>query len=198
MRSTTSSVAISTSLHASLSLPWGKACAALLMGLAAGVAGWLVVPGPAAWASLPLALGLAWACAIDIDRFILPDAITLALVVVGLLLHASLGSVALLDAAIGATAGYSVLAGLAYLYERFRGRPGLGLGDAKLLAAAGAWLGWKALPFVVLAGSLGALAFVLSLAALRGRTVLARPLPFGPFLAGAFFTGQLVQPWPFG
>jgi len=191
-------VSLEHSAFSSLYLPRRRAAAAIVAGLAVGCSCWLLAPGSLAWASLPLALALAWASAVDIDRYILPDLITLGLVLAGLSLHATDESTALLDASLGAAVGYLAMAGTALIYERVRRRPGLGLGDAKLLAAAGAWLGWKALPVVLLLGSLGALAFVPLIAARAGRKTLIQVLPFGPFLALAFLAAWVAQPWPFG
>ena len=93
----------------------------------------------------------------------------------------------LTDSIIGAAAGYLVFAAIGAIFFRLRGQEGLGLGDAKLLAAAGAWLGWQMLPSVVLVAALGGLAQV----ALAGRLWPAgaadRSLAFGPWLALAFF-----------
>ena len=96
-----------------------------------------------------LAVLLGWAAWIDLKRMILPDWITLPLIPAGLAL-AWVQEQPLLDRVIGAVAGYAVFAGIAWIYRRWRGRDGLGLGDAKLLAAAGAWTGWPSLPSVVL------------------------------------------------
>lgn len=195
MKSTVAATPQRSSLS-SLHLSPRKALAAVLAGVLLGNLSWLATTGPLAVAAFPLAIALAWAAAVDLDRLILPDLITLPMIVAGLILHASGGSAGLLDASIGAAAGYLSLAGVAWAYERARGRPGLGLGDAKLLAAAGAWLGWKMLPVVVLAGSLSALACVLFLMAFRD-DALRRAFPFGPFLALAFLGAWTVRPWPF-
>src|SRR3546814_16185239 len=56
--------------------------------------------------------------------------------------------------------GFALLAGLGFFYRRWRGRDGLGLGDAKLAAAGGAWLGWAALPSILLLASLGGFLWV--------------------------------------
>ena len=80
---------------------------------------------------------------------------------------------------IGAGAGYGVFAIMGAAHFRATGREGLGLGDAKLLGAAGAWLGWYDLPLLVALAALGALAFA---ALFRHRRVA-----FGPWLAGAFW-----------
>ena len=71
------------------------------------------------------------------------------------------------DHALGALAGFASLAVIASVYRRVRGREGLGLGDAKLLAAAGAWLGWQALPSVVLIAAASGLALALATRARR-------------------------------
>ena len=134
-----------------------------------------------------LALWLAAASWIDARRLILPDVLTLPLIAAGLAL-AWLQPPELATRAIGAMAGFAAFALIAELYRRLRGRDGLGLGDAKLLAGAGAWLGWEALPSVVLIGAVAGLVF-----ALLKRPAADRPIPFGPFLALGFW---LV--WRFG
>lgn len=134
--------------------------------------------------------------AIDRRRGILPDVLTLPLIVLGFAetaMSAPADALAgvLRDRAIGAALGYLVFAGLAFLYRRLRRRDGLGLGDAKLLAAGGAWLGWAALPHVVLAAALGALIAALSRA--RGRASAQTVIIFGPWLAAAIWLARLVQ-----
>ena len=101
---------------------------------------------------------LAW---IDLRQFRLPDALTLPLVLLGLGLSLTGHGPAPLDAAIGAAAGFAVFWALGATYFRLRKIDGLGLGDAKLMAAAGAWLGWQMLPWLVLGASLPALVFAL-------------------------------------
>jgi leader peptidase (prepilin peptidase) / N-methyltransferase len=86
------------------------------------------------------------------------------------------------DAVLGAIFGYLVLWAVHWLFKLVRGVEGMGYGDFKLLAALGAWLGWAALPQIVLIAAVtGA---VVGLAATwRGRMRFEEPLPFGPFLA---------------
>jgi len=100
-------------------------------------------------------LTLGW---IDFRCWLLPDVLTLPLVVVGLVAAALLDPEQLLDRALAAALGYLSLVAVAALYRVLRGREGLGRGDAKLLAASGAWLGVSALPQVILLAALSALA----------------------------------------
>ena len=121
---------------------------------------------------------------IDIDTQLLPDSITLPLLWAGLLFNLRGTFVDLQSAVIGAVAGYLVLWIVYWAFRLATGKEGMGFGDFKLLAAIGAWLGWKMLPLVILASSfVGAVAGIgLMILARRGRDV---PIPFGPYLAGA-------------
>jgi leader peptidase (prepilin peptidase)/N-methyltransferase len=140
---------------------------------------------------------LGWAlivlATVDFAVMRLPDAITLPLIIIGLLIAVRLPEPSLLDRAIGAAAGYGVFAGLGLIYHRLRGRHGLGLGDAKLAAAAGAWLGWTALPLFILLACLGGIGWA-GLRMIRSRDSLDTPLPFGVPLAGAFWLMWLYAP----
>ncbi|HJU16493.1 MAG TPA: prepilin peptidase, partial [Stellaceae bacterium] len=99
-------------------------------------------------------LVLAW---VDARCWLLPDALTLPLVLAGLIAAAGLAPDALLDRALGAALGYAILAGIAFFYRKARGRDGLGGGDAKLLAASGAWVGAGGLPSVIFLAAAAAL-----------------------------------------
>lgn len=144
-----------------------------------------------------LVMGFLWTLltltVIDIRTLLLPDSLTLGLLWAGLLANAAgfWGAASLPDAVLGAVAGYSSLAAVAWGYVRLTGREGMGMGDAKLLAALGAWLGWMVLPLLVLLASLSAL-LVGGLALWRGRADWHSALPFGPFLALA---GGLAIVW---
>ena len=139
-----------------------------------------------------LAAALLALAAIDLERGLLPDVLTLPLMAAGLAL-AWRGDFAS-EAALGAAAGWAGFAAVAALYRRLRRREGLGLGDAKLLAAAGAWLGWQALPGVVLIGALSALALALAGAAAGGKLTVTTRIAFGSHLALAFWLVWLFGP----
>ena len=143
--------------------------------------------------SCVLGCALIALAAIDLLTMQLPDLLTLPLLACGFLLSLKIGEPGLLDRAAGAFLGYGSLAVLGFIYRSMRGRDGLGLGDAKLVGAAGAWLGWAALPSVLLLGS----SFGLLWALVRRRSdpgSAPRPLPFGPALAAAFWLVWLYGP----
>jgi leader peptidase (prepilin peptidase) / N-methyltransferase len=100
----------------------------------------------------------------------------------------------LVESLIGAALGFAVFALIATMYRRWRGHDGLGLGDAKLLGAAGAWVGWTGLPSIVLIASLAALVVALPMAMrVAGRTT-QHEVAFGPYLAGATWITVLYGP----
>lgn len=146
------------------------------------------------WWSLILAGALAWLATIDVEKLLLPDLLTLPLLCCGLM-HAGVeGKPELVSAVSGAVVGYVALAAVGYVFERVRGVKGIGGGDAKLLAAGGAWLGWMGLPVVVLTASLAGLAFAALRSSKLQRAGGAMVLPFGPFLAGGIWLGWcLIQ-----
>ncbi len=161
------------------------------LAVAVAVSAVLAAPGWVAWAGAAMGWTLILAAAIDWRAMILPDALTLPLVGAGLALSfAGLG--APVDHAIGAAGGFAFFAALGWLWERSSGREALGLGDAKLFAAAGAWLGWQGLPSVMLLGGVLGLGFALARRAFAGGG-LRDPLPFGPALAAAMWLT-----WAFG
>jgi leader peptidase (prepilin peptidase)/N-methyltransferase len=129
-------------------------------------------------------LALAW---IDAETFYLPDLLTLPLLLAGLGDALWRAPELLAPRAAGALAGWFGLLALAALYRRLRGREGIGGGDAKLLGVGGAWLGWQALPWVLLLAALLGLGWA-GLQAARGRRLdAATALPFGPPLALAIW-----------
>jgi leader peptidase (prepilin peptidase)/N-methyltransferase len=134
---------------------------------------------------------------IDFDTQLLPDNLTLPLLWGGLLANLFGLFVPLREAVIGAIAGYLTLWTIYWLFKIIRGKEGMGYGDFKLLAALGAWLGWKTLPLIVLGSSVVGAFIGISLVVFKGRDHNI-PLAFGPYLAIAgmialFFGPALVK-----
>lgn len=126
---------------------------------------------------------------IDAEHFWLPRVLTVPLTASGLLAAWLIEPGELSSRLIGAAVGFASLWILAWSYRRLRGREGLGGGDPHLFAGVGAWLGWFALPTVLVWGCLAGLAMVICQLALRRVTHLETRLPFGSFLAiGAWIT----------
>ncbi|UUL82767.1 prepilin peptidase [Sphingomonas qomolangmaensis] len=152
-------------------------------GLVIGVSAGLVAPGIEGAAGALLGWLLLALAAIDLAAFWLPNPLVLALAIGGLASGGAGLAPPLSDRAIGGIAGFGVLWLVAFVYRRVRGRMGLGGGDPKLFGAIGLWLGWQALPAVLLA------ACVLGIAAalLLRRTRASDRLPLGTLLAiGAY------------
>ena len=132
-----------------------------------------------------LALALIAIAVIDFRTFIIPDVISFPLIAGGMIFAVLLADWQ--QAALGAIIGYVGFVGLELAYKRLRGQDGLGRGDAKLLAAGGAWCGWYGLPFIILiASAAGLVHAVMISSASKDEPV---HLPFGPHLAlGIFLT----------
>jgi len=155
---------------------------------------WLPPDAPLLAATALLGLALTLLSAIDVRAYRLPDVLTLPLLLAGLGVVWALDLAPLWWRALSAAIGWGLLAGIALLYERARGVAGLGLGDAKLLAAGAAWVGGEGIPTVLLVGAVSAL-LVAGLGRLVGRQVdrMTR-LPFGPFLAAGIWFVWLLGP----
>jgi leader peptidase (prepilin peptidase)/N-methyltransferase len=141
--------------------------------------------GAEAWIDAALGwwlLVLGW---IDWRHMIMPDVLTLPLIPLGLAAAGILEPENLPGRLIGVAAGFFGLWLVAWVYRRTRGREGLGLGDAKLLAAAGAWVGASGLPSVLAGAALGGLAAAGGMMLAGRRLDRYSALPFGPFLAAA-------------
>ena len=141
------------------------------------------------------ALGLTWCLValsgIDIDRQLLPDVITLPMLWLGLLLSVFGLFTDSTASILGAVAGYMALWLIYQTFKRLTGKEGMGYGDFKLLALLGAWLGWSALPLIVILSSVvGAVSGILMMLLLRHDHRM--PIPFGPYLAAA---GWLAMLW---
>jgi leader peptidase (prepilin peptidase)/N-methyltransferase len=165
-----------------------------LAALAVAASAAFVLSGWLMWVSLALGWTLLAMATIDLRHYLLPDVLTLPLIPAGMAVAWGLDAALLPGHALGALAGFVAFAGIGWLYRRVRGRHGLGLGDAKLLAAAGAWLGWAALPSVVVIAAVLALALALAHALGGAKLALTGKLAFGPHLALAFWLVWLCGP----
>jgi leader peptidase (prepilin peptidase) / N-methyltransferase len=168
-------------------------------GAVAGYAAWrygisLAALGAMAFCWVMIALAF-----IDLDTQLLPDDLTLPLLWGGLALNLGTTYAPLSSAVIGAIAGYLSLWIVYWAFKLATGKEGMGYGDFKLLAAIGAWLGWQALPLVILLSSVvGATAGIsLMIFTKHGRD---HPIPFGPYLAAAglialFWGPEITHRW---
>ncbi|MEM7271294.1 MAG: A24 family peptidase [Pseudomonadota bacterium] len=130
---------------------------------------------------------LAPLAVIDARRMILPDQATGALALLGLAAAWTEG--AIFEALLGAAIGFTSLWFIAWAWRRFREVEALGLGDAKLLGAIGAWVGWQGLPEVVLTGAVSTIIYMVVMRQ-RGEA------PFGPGLAlGGWHVWSIGATW---
>ena len=146
------------------------------------------------WIRICLIVILVYLAYFDLQTFRLPDVITLPLILLGLLFNgvSNESLISFQDSLIGATLGYVCLWLLNLLYRIVKKQDGIGMGDAKLLAALGAWLGWFALPSILLIASLtGLIGGIIWLQWNKQNHRSA--FPFGPFLAIA---GIIELLWP--
>ena len=154
----------------------------LLTGVLSAVVAWHFGFGWQAATALLLTWALIALSMIDFDHQLLPDSITLPFLWVGLLLSLFPVFVDMRSSLIGAIAGYMSLWTVYQLFKLLTGKEGMGFGDFKLLALLGAWMGWQALPMIVLLSSAVGAILGGALIAIRGRDS-QKPMPFGPFLA---------------
>lgn len=157
----------------------------IALALSPGTAGWLwALFG---WLLLPLAL-------LDARHFWLPDRLNLLLGIVGLLIAGPMLETSLIDRWVGAVVCGLTLAAIAEFYRRVRLKDAMGGGDPKLVAAIGAWLGWQALPLMLLLASLGGIVWALVSQRKGDQPLSRRQVPFGLFAcAAAWFAVPL---WP--
>jgi leader peptidase (prepilin peptidase)/N-methyltransferase len=154
----------------------------LACGLMSAFVAWHFGFGWQAGAVLLLSWGLLSMSLIDADHQLLPDAIVLPLLWLGLIVNAFGLFASLTDALWGAVFGYLALWCVFWLFKLITGKEGMGYGDFKLLAMLGAWGGWQILPLTILLSSI--VGAVLGLILLRMRNVeTSTPIPFGPYLA---------------
>ena len=172
----------------------------LLTGVLTALVAWRFGYGATAACAAVVTWFLIALAAIDLDHQLLPDALTLPLLWLGLLASlsgwASSGHglpVAPRSAILGAVLGYLALWSVYHAFRLLTGKEGMGYGDFKLLAALGAWMGVRMLlPIVLLAAVVGALTggFLI----LTRRHQRGTPIPFGPFLAAAGWIAMLWGP----
>ena len=163
----------------------------LITGLLSASVAWHFGWGPELAAALILTWTLVALSGIDIDHQLLPDNITLPLLWLGLGISLAGLFTGIEDAVIGAMAGYLSLWLVFHVFRLVTGKEGMGYGDFKLLALLGAWLGWQALPVIILLSSLVGAVAGIAMIALLGRD-RQLPIPFGPYLAAA---GWLTLLW---
>lgn len=164
----------------------------LVTSVMAAICAWRFGWSPQLLAALALTACLIALSVIDLRTQLLPDAITLPLLWLGLLIAAISALFCDVTSAIyGAAVGYLVLWLVYWLFKLIVGKEGMGYGDFKLLAALGAWLGWQSLlPIVLLSSAVGAVTGIVLIAS--GRLGRQMPMPFGPFLASA---GWIMLVW---
>ncbi|WP_246720637.1 A24 family peptidase [Methylocystis sp. H4A] len=149
--------------------------------------GWLLLP------SLFLFAALCVIALFDARYFVIPDGPLLFLLLCGLASMVANTPEAIAERLAGGALGFAALRALALAYERLRGQPGVGEGDARLFGVAGVWLGFEGLPSCLVYATLSAL--LAALVGLRQGTLknARTPVPFGPHLAlGLWFA------WVFG
>ncbi|MDG2303691.1 MAG: prepilin peptidase [Candidatus Binatia bacterium] len=155
-------------------------------------------PTPAFGVQFVFSCALLVIAYIDLDHQIIPDKISLPGIVLGLAAAIPAGMPAITDAVLGVLVGGGLLLTVAWTYERWTGREGMGGGDVKLLAMIGAFLGWQGVLLTLLLGSLLGSAIGIALMASRGAD-RKLAIPFGPFLSlGALVTlfwGHAIVRW---
>jgi leader peptidase (prepilin peptidase)/N-methyltransferase len=146
------------------------------------------------WVSCGLGWILLTLAIIDARDLVLPDVITLPLIAAGLLVAGLLDLSSVPQHALAAVLGYSVFWLVGCCYRIVRGREGLGMGDAKLLAAAGAWVSWQGLPGVVFIGATSALVVTVLKIVIGTASAETERVPFGTYLCCATWITWLYGP----
>ena len=139
---------------------------------------------------------------IDLKHYIIPNVLTFPLMIVGFIksFDPNLNTNIIpnyLNSLIGGFTGYLIIWSIIYLYKKFRNKEGMGLGDAKLLAAIGFWFGWISIPFVIFTSSVVALLFVIP-SLIKKSVKMSSQIPFGPYIIigcvlYVFFADQVKQ-----
>ncbi len=154
---------------------------------------WIMVPDWARVAGIVLGWALMALVIMDLRGTLMPDRLTLTLLPLGLFAAWLNASAVLIDHLIGSVVGFAI--GYAFVTgaKRLGRRPAPAMGEAKLLAAAGAWVAWQGLPMVVAAALLAA-----CLIGLWGRLTTHRPYADGRLAAGASIAIGVWLVWLYG
>jgi leader peptidase (prepilin peptidase)/N-methyltransferase len=170
----------------------------ILTAVLAAICAWRFGFGWEALMAIGMTCTLVAISLIDADHQIIPDAIVIPLLWVGLVMslcHPLAGSETLFiaprEAIVGALVGYLSLWSVYQVFKLVTGKEGMGYGDFKLLAALGAWLGWKALPTIILMSAVVGAILGVAMIIFRGRD-RQTPIPYGPYLAAA---GWITMLW---
>jgi leader peptidase (prepilin peptidase) / N-methyltransferase len=179
----------------------GEPIARLFVGMEIGsvlIVLWAASAGgaPSLWATSILGFFLAVLAVIDFRDGVLPDLLTLPLIPLGLAVCESIDPSALWQHVIGAAVGFLAFAAIRMGYSQLRKQEGLGLGDAKLLAASGAWVSWQGLPSVVLIATLLTLTIILVMRTQGQSITRNQRVPFGPALCLGTWLVWLYGPLP--
>ncbi len=137
---------------------------------------------------------------IDLKHFIIPNELTFPLMVIGFLksFDPNLNQTIFpnyINSLIGGLFGYSIIWLIIFFYKKVRKKEGMGLGDAKLLAAVGFWFGWVSIPFTIFFSSVMAL-IVVTPSLIKKKKDMATQIPFGPYIIigctiYAFFSNEI-------
>ncbi len=166
------------------SISWRYPIVEILSAVLVAVVAWHFGCGIQALAATILTFALLSLAFIDFDTQYLPDTITLPVLWLGIVCNLYGLYTSLEASVIGAVAGYLCLWLVYHTFKLITKKEGMGHGDFKLLALLGAWMGWHALPAIVILSSILGSLVGLSLIVARGRDKNV-PMPFGPYLAGA-------------
>jgi leader peptidase (prepilin peptidase)/N-methyltransferase len=122
---------------------------------------------------------------IDLKHYIIPNILTFPLMILGFVksFDPNLNSLFpnYLNSLIGGMFGYGIIWSIIFFYKQIKNKEGMGLGDAKLLAAIGFWFGWISIPFVIFSSSIVALILVIPSLLNKSRKFSSQ-IPFGPFI----------------
>ncbi len=138
---------------------------------------------------------LVWASVVDWRAMILPNRATLSVAVLGLVRVIVIGEPNGLDAIAGLALGGGLLLATRAAFQALARREALGLGDVKLLAASGLWVGFEGIGPVLVIATVSALVAIILRALRTGERGLAEPLPFGPFLAFGIVVVVWMAEW---